>query len=178
MATEKRFTDETWEEIVTVISSAFSLSEGKKAKLRDNPTAKLIAAIPYLAACREPERTALAHLATYLVAGSEAGKAAFDHKASDNYDLLARLATGGAFEGGDPAILNKGMKILARLLVQGYKRDVSLDKERGLYNPVGDGSWAPDRLSSDLAEAIASVEDSEMDELAKAIEVKGGWWEI
>jgi hypothetical protein len=174
----QRFSEGNWKEIVSIIASAFAMNEERAAKLLANPTAKLIAAIPYLAACREPSRTALAHLATYVIAGSMAGKKAFDHKPSDNYDVLARLATGASFEGGDPAIINKGMKILASIMIEGYRRDQASDRAEGLYNPIGAGAWNADDNLSMLKLSIDAVEDEEMDAIAEEVALKGGWWQV
>jgi hypothetical protein len=178
MADKSRFSSSDWEEIVSIISSAFAMDDARRARLFANATAKLIAAIPYLAGCRESERTALAHVATYVIAGSEAGRKAFDHKSNDDYDIFARLATGAGFEGGDPAIINKGMKILASIMIEGYRRDRASDKAKGLYNPVGAGVWNADERLSALKLSIAAVEDEEMDAIAEEIGVKGGWWQI
>jgi hypothetical protein len=172
---EKRFPDETWEEISSIVASAFAMDSDRSKKLRSNTTAKLIASIPYLAGCRECERTAVAHLATYVVAGHAAAENVFDHNAGDNYDVLARLATIGSFEGGDPAIINRGMKMLARIMIKGYSRDVGEDMVEGKYNPVADGKWNADEKLASLSSSIAAAPDPEMD----AIAVEGlaqGWW--
>jgi hypothetical protein len=175
MAERKRFPEETWNSIVPIVSSAFSMDDSRSERLRANTTAKLIAAIPFLAGCREPERTALAHLGTYVIAGCESGEAVFDHKATDNYDVLARLATIASFEGGDPAIIARGMKLLASIIIRGYQRDIASDQAKGLYNPVGAGAWNADQELASLASAIASIEDAEMDAIVGGA-VKGSWW--
>jgi hypothetical protein len=174
MAGTKRFPDETWKEIVSIIASCFVMDGARAARILNNPTAKLIAAIPFLAGCREPERSSLAHLATFVLSGSEAGEKVFDHKAEDNYDVLARLATIAHFEGGDPAIINKGMKLLATMMIEGYARDLASDKAKGLYNPINDGKWNAEEKLSSLASAAAAVEDAEMDEIVGS--AKHDWW--
>jgi hypothetical protein len=175
MASTKRFPDATWKDIVSVIASSFNMNDEKKAKLLAAPTPKLIAAIPYLAGCREPKRTALAHLATYLVAASEAGEATFDHNEGDNYDVLARLATIGSFEGGNPAIINKGMKMLALIMIRGYKKDLKSDKAKGLYNPVLEGRWDVKTKLASLESAIASTTNDEMDTIVSGMVTYWGW---
>lgn len=174
MPAVNRFPEETWKEIVAITASAFVMDSNRAGRLQANATARLIAAIPFLAGCREPKRTALAHLATFIVAGSDAGEAAFDHKAEDNYDTMARLATIAHFEGGDPATIDKGMKLLAAMMIEGYKKDVASDKAKGLYNPVGAGAWDPDRKLASLSEAANAVRDAEMD--AIAADSKASWW--
>jgi hypothetical protein len=173
MADKNRFSAETWREMASITASAFAMDGARAARLAGNATAKLIAAIPFLAGCREPERTALAHLATFIVAGSEAGEKIFDHKAEDNYDTLARLATISDFAGGDPAIVNRGMKQLAIMMIEGYKNDIASDKAAGLYNPVGAGAWNAEEKLASLASATAAVPDAEMDAI---VGVKGTWW--
>ena len=151
------------------------MSPDRAARFRENETAKLIAAIPFLAGCRESERAALAHLGTYIIAGSETGRGTFDHKAEDNYDVLARLAMIGNFEGGDPRIINRGMKLLASIMIEGYRRDIAADAVSGCYTPVGAKEWNAEEKLASLAKAIASVEDDEMDAILAA-GVKGSWW--
>lgn len=176
MADKIRFTDETWNRIVSIVSSAFAMDRGRAEGLLVNATAKLIAAIPFLAGCRESERTAVAHLSTYVVASYGAGRAVFDHRAEDDYDVLARLATIGGFEGGDPAIINRGMKGLAVIMIRGYQRDIDSDKAAGRYNPIGSGAWKAEEKLASLQSSIATVSDEEMDSIIGAAAAKGSWW--
>ena len=176
MPSSNNFKDQEWKELVSIISASFSLNEQRRQSLMGNATAKLIAAIPFLAGCREPGRTALAHLATFMVACGDAGQRIFDHKASDNYDVLARLATVSHFEGGDPAIINKGMKLLARMMIEGYKKDRDSDKAKGLYNPVGDGTWDADEKLKSLTSQAAQVSNPEMESIVES--AAGPWWMI
>jgi hypothetical protein len=168
-----RFPEETWKEIVRITSVSFAMDKARADKLLTNATAKLIAAVPFLAGCREPMRTALAHLATYIVSGAPGADKVFDHKAEDNYDVFARLATISHFEGGDPAIINRGMKHLAAMMIEGYRKDVSSDKAAGLYNPVGDGKWNADEKLASIASSTAAVPNAEMDAIVSPM---GVWW--
>jgi hypothetical protein len=172
----KRFNDKAWKEIVAITASAFNMEDEKKARLAAAPTPKLIAAIPYLAGCREPKRTALAHLATYIVAASEAGQATFDHNGGDNYDVLARLQTIANFEGGDPAIINRGMKTLASIMIRGYQKDAKSDKAAGLYNPLSDGNWDAKAKLASLQSAIATTPNEEMDAIVSEGADRGSFW--
>jgi hypothetical protein len=173
---EKRFPDETWEKIASIVASVFAMDKSRKERLLDNPTAKLIAAIPFLAGCYESERTAIAHVATYVIAGSDAAEAVFDHKAGDNYDVLARLASIGQFEGGNPAIINRGMKLLAKIMIEGYRRDIDSDKAAGKYNPLGQGAWNASEKLSSLESSIATTSDEEMDSIAVGASIAASWW--
>lgn len=174
---KKRFPEKAWKEIASIISSSFSMDAGRSKRLLSNHTAKLIAALPYLAGCREPERTALAHLATFVVAGSGAGESVFDHKAGDDYDALARLATIGGFEGGDLAIIGKGMDNLAIMMIRGYMKDLQRDKDKGLYNPVGQGRWDAKAMLASLSCAAAAVRDEEMDLIVALGSEQRDWWQ-
>jgi hypothetical protein len=174
MAAQQRFSDANWKELAGIIASSFGMDDARKAKLLAAPTPKLIAAIPFLAGCREPKRTALAHLATYILAASTAGEAAFDHNEGDNYDVLARLATIAGFEGGDPAVINRGMKKLAAIMIRGYQKDISSDREKGFYNPVLAGKWDAAAKLASLESSIGTVADEEMDAIADS--VAGPFW--
>lgn len=175
MVNVQSFSDETWNRLSGIIATAFSMDADRSEKLRKNVTARLIAALPYAASCREPERTALAHLAVYVLADSDPAREVFDHKKSDNYDVLARLAPIGWFEGGDPAVINRGMKTLAIIMIEGYKRDVASDKAKGWYNPVGDNAWDPDRMLSALRSSVAEGGQSDIDDIIQKA-LYDGWW--
>ncbi len=173
------FTAATWKELVSVIASGFALTPERASKLESNVTAKLIGALPYLAACREPERCAIAHLSSFVIGGAYgSARSKFDHKPSDDYDVQARLATLGGFEGGDPAILARGMKLLALVLIAGYKRDVEADAAAGRYNPVGKGVWDADAMTKRLAAEIDAVSAPEMDAILDARSALGNFWDI
>jgi hypothetical protein len=171
------FSEEIWQEIASIIASSFAMSKARADKLRTSATAKLIAAIPFLAGCREPERTALAHLATYIVASDEAAQAVFDHKPGDDYDVFARLAPIAGFEGGDPAIINRGMKLLAINLIAGYRRDLETDRSSGHYNPIRAGTWNADDKLLSLTSSIASIPCEEMDQIMTSERATNSWWD-
>jgi hypothetical protein len=171
------FPDATWKSLVDTVASGFAMEEARKDKLLSNATAKLIGALPYLAGCRESERCAIAHLSAFVIGGAQgSARKLFDHKQGDDYDVLARLSAVAWFEGGDPAILSRGMKCLATIMIEGYKRDVAADKAAGRYNPVGSGAWDADTLLKTLKAEIAALPNAEMDEIFGA--AKGGFWDF
>ena len=51
---------------VNEILNIFNLSDEETKKLAENNTVKLIVAVPFVAQCCWPERTALAHLCLYV----------------------------------------------------------------------------------------------------------------
>jgi hypothetical protein len=172
------FSDAQWESIVAVIAAGFAMDPERRKALTTNPTAKLIAALPFLAGCREPERSAIAHLAVFVVGGAKgSARAIFDHKKSDDYDVLARLAALSNFEGGDPAVISRGMKLLAIVMVSGYRNDVAKDKAAGSYNPVGSGAWKADELVAALRAEIDAAPNAEMEGILDGERAVRGWWE-
>jgi len=169
------FQDETWEKLYTEIADAFSLGPTRTVKLASNKVAKLIAAIPFLAGCRNPERAALAHLGTYLVAGSGGAREVFDHQPEDDAEVMARLAMGSNFEGGDPAVLARGMKILAWTMIRGYVRKVEENAVQG-YNPVAAKTWEAGPMLAKLETEISSAPNPEMDSIIGLAD-RGVFWE-
>jgi len=120
----------------------------------------------------------VAHLAAFVVGGSGGpARALFDHRASDDYDVMARLSAVSWFEGGDPAILGRGMKLLAIAMVAGYRRDAARDAAAGEYNPVGSGAWDADALIRRLAAEAESVPCPEMDALLTAADAANTFWD-
>ena len=108
---------------------------------KNKEIAQLIAAIPFLAKCDNPERTALNHLASYVLSIRVATKPYYNCVKNDHSgkDITKRLETISHFTGGDKAILDKGMNIITLNMIADYERDQEEDKISGKYNPVSDG---------------------------------------
>lgn len=162
MAT-KAFSEAQWKKYAGTVAGAYGMDAAGSKALQANTAAKLVCALPFLAGCHEPERTALAHLSTFVLASSDRARAAFDHKKEDDRDPLARLAVISHFEGGDPALVQRGMKLLALILINGYRRDVKADAQAGEYNPIGSKAWNPDQKIAALQADIAAVPSPAMD---------------
>jgi hypothetical protein len=172
------FTKATWKRLVATIASGFAMDKERAAAFEANATAKLIGALPYLALCREPERCAVAHLAAFVIGGAKgSARELFDHRESDNYDVFARLSVLGSFEGGDPAIINRGMKLLAIVMIAGYKKDAAADKAAGRYNPVAAGVWKADALIATLTASVEASPNPEMDAILDVKTAVKGFWE-
>jgi hypothetical protein len=177
MKNTSHFSDELWLDLVGQISSAFSMKKAEAGRLAKNRVAKLIAALPYLAGSGNPRRSALSHLATFLLAKSEECRKDFDHCPEDDRDVLARLATGAHFEGGDAAIIGRGMKILAIVMIAGYLRDLGKDDQTGAYNPVGSRKWDAEARLAILRSEVAALRSKEMDAILPVDEAVRSWWD-
>ena len=55
-----------WNYLVDEVSQVFKFDEEEKYKIENSNTAKIIATLPFEAQCKEPERTAIAHLCLYV----------------------------------------------------------------------------------------------------------------
>jgi len=169
------FTQEQWYSIATQISAAFRMNEVESDKFRNRKIAQLIAAIPFLSGSKNPERTALSHLATYLLAATTA-RTIFDHAFHDDHDIMARLETISHFEDGDRSIIDRGMRLLALNMVCGYVRDLAKDEASGEYNPVLSGAWDADVLIEHLKKEIEAVPCERMDNVITIPETIFGFW--
>jgi hypothetical protein len=136
--------------------------------------AKLIAAIPYLAGCDDPGRTAITHLGAYIL--SIRIKTVANCQPTDDINLFRRLEMINNFIGGDQAIIQKGMSLIALNMIADYARDIDEDRMFGKYNPVDSGAFDYVTEKKGLETIIESVECREMDEIMSMdASVTGGW---
>ncbi len=142
------FDDKIWQDLASRIAATFRMPTDMADKLSANKTARLVAAIPYVAGCDHPDRTALAHLATYILASSESCRHVFDHTPADDASPTARLAPIADFQGGDRKVIAQGMDLLAAIMINGYKKDIEKDRKSGEYNPILAGTWTDTTLSA------------------------------
>ena len=138
-----------WDYLVSEISTVFRFSHEEEKYFSNSSTAKLIASIPFVANCIEPERTAIAHLCLY-VAELKGFQKYCSHTPSDDSDIFNRLAFLSTFEGGNKTIIEHGMNILALIMIENYKRTEKSDKEKGIYNPFVAGTWNYKKIKNKL----------------------------
>lgn len=170
------FTTSQWINLSAALAETFRLTEPEAQRLFESKTARLIAALPYLAGCDQPDRTALTHLAVYVMAARGATRWTFDHNAEDDVDPFRRLASIGSFQGGDPIVLGRGMRLLVLQMVCGYARDMAKDTVTGEYNPLLAGSWDATAMIQGLVAEILDRPCAEMDGIMTVHDAQSYWW--
>jgi hypothetical protein len=155
-------TCQDWPSICASTAISFRLSFNEQDYLSRNRVARLIAMIPYIAKCDEAERTALAHLAVYITA-LRGGKKTYEHRPTDNADILERLRLVSSFKGGNPQVINRGMNLIALVMLCGYERDKEKDIISGKYNPMNEGIWDFETMKQTLLDKIAQTPSGELD---------------
>lgn len=142
-----------WKAMYEAVAATFRFSDEEREHLANSKVARLIGELPIIAGCEDAERTALAHLSIYLTA-AKGGKEWFNHRKSDNIDVYSRLRHGMSFIGGDEKIIERGMDLLAMVMLSGYNRDKVTDMKAGKYNPLNDGAWNFEQLSAKLRKKL------------------------
>ncbi|MDH5657659.1 MAG: hypothetical protein OEZ34_17220 [Spirochaetia bacterium] len=172
---KQNFATEQWPEIVETTARVFRMTPKEKGRLAENKTAMLIGAIPFLADCDQPMRTAISHVAIYHIARAE-GKSIFEHNPGDDRNVFDRLKSIMNFQGGDPVVINRGMNCLALQMVNGYVRDKDSDRFINKYNPVTAGVWNVEEQIDFLSNAIKVIDSPEMEEIYNSDIEPMGWW--
>lgn len=157
------------------VAAAFRMGEDEAARFAAHPVARLIAAIPFLAGCSRPERTAAEHLGTYVLSVRET-RSLFFAAPDDDGSVYDRLRPIMRFEDGDERIIRRGMATLALNMVHDYARDVAVDRIIGKHNPVGTGAWDGDAMIAGLRAEIAAHECPAMDEIMDSESDTDGYW--
>lgn len=170
------FTSSDWLTLTTSIAESLRLTEDESRRLFESKTARLIGALPFLAGCDQAERTAISHLAVYRLSLEGATRWTFDHTPEDDVDVMRRLACIASFQGGDPSVLGRGMRLLALQMVCGYARDQAKDTVTGEYNPLLSGVWDARSLVDGLVAEILDRPCPEMDGIMTVHDAQNYWW--
>ena len=171
------FTNTLWEEILTAVAAAFRLTQGELDGLRNNPTAKLFAAIPFLAGCAHPKRTAAASLGVFLMARDHGCEGIFAHTPEDDAEPFRRMFHAVVYSGGDQAIIERGKLLLTLVQLKDHWNDRGEDAAAGVYNPINSGSWRYESMYADLVAGIRAIPCPEMDAVMPAGDETPGWWD-
>lgn len=151
-----------WDYLIEETVKVFRLTKTESERLKNSVTAKIIATIPFEAKCKEPERTAVAHLCLY-VAELQGFQKYCAHNVSDDDDIFNRLAFISTFEGGNKEIIHHGMNILALIMLEGYKKSAQKDSTRNVYNPLNSGKWDYQQIKNRLLWEINKIEVPNID---------------
>ena len=163
-----------WDTIVDTVAAAFNLKADDTKKLKNNKIPQLIAAIPFIAGCDDPERTAISHLGTYLL--TVRTEKIFDHRPSDDTDLLRRLRMINNHVGGNKKLIKRGLNMILLNMLSDYQRDQEIDQKAGKYNPISAGKINFDKEKQKLENQINNVRSPYMDEILTVAEVPDTFW--
>lgn len=166
-----------WSRLSATAAEALRMTDVEAERFRSSSVAKLVGLLPFVAGCDDPERTALSHLSTWVIANRGRARRAFDHAPADDGEPLARLRTIASFEGGDAGIIARGMALLGLCMVAGYRRDADADALMGTYNPVAEKTWDADSLEADLGATVAAKASAELDAIMTADDAVRSYWE-
>lgn len=142
-----------WNYFVSEMQSIFRLTQEETDSFANSSTAKIIAAIPFLAGCYRPHVKAIAHLSLYLTELKGCQKYCACSPLDDS-DLYERLEPISHFRGGDKKVIESGMNTLAYIMIEGYHKSEKLDAENGNYNPFISGNWNYRILKNQLTKKV------------------------
>ncbi len=165
----------TVEALLQQVAAAFRFDRDETERFVAKPLARLIASLPFLAGCDHPERTAVEHLGVYVLSCRQT-REAFYATPGDDRDVYARLEAGMHFSGGDQAIVDRGMALIALTMVNDYVRDVTVDRVLGKHNPVATGAWDASELIERLTAQVNAVRSPEMDAIFSLEAGTLNWW--
>ena len=165
-----------WDQIVDMIAGAFRFTKEETKRFRSREIPKLIAAIPFLAGCKDPKRTAISHLGTYIL--SVRIKEEANARPSDDEYLHRRLELISNFIGGDQEIIQRGMNLIALCMLYDYKRDVEEDQQASKYNPISAGLLDFEKQEQKLIRKITSVQCDVMDDILPIERCRSTFWLI
>lgn len=164
-----------WNYMISELSKVFKLSESEKTKLYDNPTAKIIAAIPFVAKCINPERIAISHLGIFLMEINGFQKYCA-HLPTDDYDIFVRLERISHFQGGDKKIIDHGIALLAYIMLEGYKKSKVYDYKNNIYNPLNSYKWNYSLIKNKLIKKLSLNPCPALDSLFYTGPAAPSWW--
>lgn len=165
-----------WDMLAERSAEALRMTEEETRAFRANKIARLVGLLPFAAGCDDAERTALAHLAVFVVANRGQVRRVFDHSPADDAEPLARLRTIADFKGGDAATLTRGMALLGLCMIEGYRRDAELDRLTAAYNPVTSAAAFVENAERSLRQAVDSNASSALDSILTVEEAVGAYW--
>lgn len=169
-------TGEQWSNVTGRAGAVLNYGIKEKEWLKSSRMARLIAEVPYLAGCGKAETTAYSHLMIYLIAMHESAKDVFLHTPEDDNDLYTRLFPISGFIGGDAAIIQCCLDLIALCMLSNYKKNADEDRKLGKYNPINAKKWNYAAESERLQKRIKETLTPEIAAVYTVEDALEGYW--
>ena len=164
-----------WNQLADAVAAAFRLTPDEKRGFKSKKVAQLVAALPFLADARDPQRIAIRNLGAYLLSVRGSTEHYFDPTENDNEDIFNRINLFTDVPGGNDAIVEKARCLLVYHMIRDYTRDIREDADLGKYNPVANEDIDAETLSDEMLRRWQEVACPEMDEIMDA-GTEDWWW--
>jgi len=144
------FTDKDWKNILSTLAEVIGPEAQNYAQ---DQSARLTAAIPYLANSEDPDRFAVSNLLTFHASGK--APSLFDHRTTDDSDVFRRLATFHVGNQSEPRVVDYGLTLLALRQLAQHEQNAEADRRSGKYNPLNSEKWNAQAIRSELEAELA-----------------------
>ncbi len=168
--------DEFWFEICDRLFDLMPSFLHFSERVRQNPVARLIGWLPFLANTDQPQRDSITNMTIYLLSGYGSSRDIFFLSESRNDVLFDCLATLLNFTNGDEKILHRGLSLICIVLLNEYEKNRDEDRSKGKYNPLNAGVWNFDELMRELEAGVKAVPCRKMDRILSLEAAAGCYW--
>ena len=144
------FTEKEWE---CVLSTLTEVIGAEAQQYERDPSARLMAAIPFLAGSEDPDRFAVSNLLTFHAAIK--APQIFGHRQADDEDVFRRLATFHIGNHSEPRVVDYGLTLLAMVFLSQLESDAESDRKNKKYNPLNVGKWDAVTIRKELEAELA-----------------------
>jgi len=149
------FSETTWHTIIEHTVLAAKLDEKEKYKITSCPVAKLIAALPYYAGCRNPDQLAVLKVGIYLAACRD--PVLFSHR--KNQSVRERILPITVCPDGDSRVIKLVTDFLELISLNDHLADIDKDLKTGHPNPLIDNVFYYYTRREQLIQKIKSYSD-------------------
>lgn len=169
-----------YKKIMDDLAVAFKLTEKEKQAYMTSPAFKIIAAIPYLAKCQDPDRCAYTHLSSAIVASRLGKSSVATFRESDLKGVSRRLDYMFDFISGNRKIIKQGKALLKYNMLLDYKKDFASDIKQSKNNPMNYDSFDLERELVKAQKEIGTAKeyDSLFSEPAMAAIERSSYWMV
>jgi len=168
--------DELWNDLCSRLFEALPSYGEFEDRVRKNTVARLVGLLPFIGRTERPYRDALTNMSIFMISSYGPGKDIYTHIPADDADVLSRLTPIMNFTGGRKKILDRGMNLIAMVLVNDYRKDQEEDRRTGHYNPLNAGVWDYVSIMEELKEKVNAVPCRKMDEILNSEFIPFAYW--
>ncbi len=89
----------------------------------------------------------------------------YAHLPCDDANIFNRLSFISTFDGGNQAVIEHGMYMLALIMLEGYRKSMKKDIQDKIYNPLNSSKWNYKKLHQIIINKINSFSCQNLDSL-------------
>ena len=169
--------DQLWKDLCDRFFEALPSLSLYEESIRYNTIARLVGMLPFLAKTECPQRDSFSNLSLFIFTSFSESRDLFKLNPLDDEDILSRFQGIMCFTGGNSAIIDRGLSLIALSVLYTYKNKYGDDVTGDYYKILSEDCCNHSCIIEELTLRVEQIPCRKMDKIINLNSVQKVVWE-